>query len=474
MSKKSYKYLFKNIGLLTISSFGTKILSFILVPIYTNYLTTSDYGTYDLYYTTISLLIPILTLNIVEAVMRFSLDEKTDSKDVFIIGFRRLIYALLVLSCLVILNYTFNVISIFNEYIIYFVLLFSGTLLYDFLSQFCRGLEKIKYVAIAGAINSITMLLLNVLFLVFFNLGLKGYFVANCIAFYLPILFLFFKLNIWKFFKKNRNEKLEKEMVKYSKPMIFNTIAWWINNVSDRYVVTWLCGVSDNGVYSVAYKIPSILNVFQTIFSQAWTISAVKEFNKENERFYCKIYSTYNCLLVLVCSILIIFDKLIAKLFFAKDFYMAWKYAPFLMISVIFGALSGFLGGIFSAVKNSKLYAKTTILGAVLNIIFNIILVEYVGPIGAAISTLISYSVVWIARLNTVKKYIDLNINIKRDIVSYGLMIIQSSILLLQLNNYILFSIEGILFLIIIVLYNTEIIKSFKYVGDFISKKGNK
>lgn len=75
-----YKYLIKNMGLLTISNFGSKILSFILIPIYTNYLTTVKYGTFDLFNTTISLLMPILTINIMSAVLRFSLDENSNKK----------------------------------------------------------------------------------------------------------------------------------------------------------------------------------------------------------------------------------------------------------------------------------------------------------------------------------------------------------------------------------------------------------
>ena len=71
-----YNYLFKNIGILTLSSFATKLLSFFLVPLYTNILTTTEYGTYDLLNSTIGILLPILTLDIQEAVLRFALDKK--------------------------------------------------------------------------------------------------------------------------------------------------------------------------------------------------------------------------------------------------------------------------------------------------------------------------------------------------------------------------------------------------------------
>ena len=77
--KSGYRYLFNNIGLLTLSNFATKFLSFFLVPLYTNVLTTTEYGTYDLFNATIGVLLPILTLNIQESVLRFSLDKKTSN-----------------------------------------------------------------------------------------------------------------------------------------------------------------------------------------------------------------------------------------------------------------------------------------------------------------------------------------------------------------------------------------------------------
>ena len=78
-----YKYLIKNTGILTISSFSTKILTFLMVPLYTSVLTTEEYGTYDLAVSTVSLLIPILSVNIVDGVMRYSMDSRYDRADIF-------------------------------------------------------------------------------------------------------------------------------------------------------------------------------------------------------------------------------------------------------------------------------------------------------------------------------------------------------------------------------------------------------
>lgn len=453
-----YKYLLKNVGLLSLSNFGSKILSFILIPLYTNLLTTEEYGTYDIYSTTISLLIPILTLNIINAVLRYSLDKEKNKKNVFSIGMEMIIISFIFLLIFVIINNIFHIFGVLEKFWIYFIFLYSGEVLYSLLTNFGRGIDKVKQIAIAAIINSVSILLFNIVFLLWFRLGLRGYFIANILGYFIPTLYLIYKLKIWQYISiKQNDKKLKKEMAEYSKPMIFNTIGWWITNVSDRYVVTWICGVAINGIYSVAYKIPSILNIFQTIFNQAWTLSAVKEYDNNSSEFYTNIYKLYNLGLVIMCSILILCDKIIAKILFAKNFYSAWKYAPFLMISVIFGALSGLLEGIFVANKNTKVIAKTTIIGAVINIVFNIILVNIFGAIGAAISTLIAYIIVWSFRLRDTNKILRININYIKNIFSYLLLLLQTIVLLLNYNCEIAYATEIIIFFIIIGIYYKDI-----------------
>ena len=399
-----YKYLLKNLGLMTISSFASKILSFILVPLYTAALTTDEYGTYDIYTTTAFLLIPLLSVCISDAVLRFALDKENEPNEVFSIGILFYIRACICVTILIAVNYMLEIVEVLNQYPLFFLLYYYLCLISDILTQFARGLERISDVAISGILSSITTIFLNILFLLIIPLGIEGYFIANISAFGITALYLFFRLHVWKYLKCHITKKLKKKMVTYSSPLILNQIGWWINNASDRYIVTWICGTAANGIYSVAYKIPSLLSVFQTIFNQAWTLSAVKELDEEANRFYTNIYKIYNCGMVLICSALVAADKIIARLLFANDFYEAWKYAPYLMLSVVFGSLSGLLGGIFTAAKDSKIIAKTTAVGASVNTVLNIILVYLIGPIGAAIATLISYILVWGVRLRKAKK----------------------------------------------------------------------
>ena len=95
----------------------------------------------------------------------------------------------------------------------------------------------------------------------------------------------------------------------------------------------------------------------------------------------------------------------------------------------------GYIGGFFSAVKNSKIYAQSTIIGAVSNIVMNIIFTPLIGPLGAAIATAICYFIVWAVRYWHSKRFIKLKINLYRDLFTYVLLAVQSLVLLARLGG---------------------------------------
>lgn len=451
---KGYKYLFKNIGLLTLSQFGTKILVFFLVPLYTSILSTTEYGTYDLFNTTINLLVPIVSLNISDAVLIFSLDKTRCKTDILSIGLKYAIIGFVMSIVFLGLNAVLNIFPPINNYWYYFPIFFLLAILNSLFSGFARGIDRVKETAISGVICSASMVGCNLLFLLCFEWGIHGYFIANIISIFLQNMYLLISCRLWNYIDLKTNRLLETEMKDYSMPLIANNIGWWINNSSDRYIVTWLCGISANGIYSVGYKIPSILNMFQTIFNQAWTMSAVKDYDSQDScGFFSRIYIVYNCGMVIICSVIILTSRLLSQLLYVKEFFDAWKYVPFLTIAIVFGALSGFLGGIFAAAKESKLFAKSTLIGATINIILNIVLVYYIGTLGAAIATLIAFYIVWLIRLIHVQKHINIKINVKRDMFSYLLLVVQGVLLFVFSDGIVLYTLEMLLFGIILFLY---------------------
>lgn len=453
MSK--YKYLIKNVGLLTLSSFATKLLSFLLVPLYTSILSTTDYGTYDIFNTTVGVLLPILTLNIQDAVIRFALDKNYKNESIATIGLRYVIRANMIVAAGLVINKILGFSAVANQYAVYFFLMFLTQSLSGVVISYIRGTDRIADLSVSSVLASLVTIGLNIFFLVNLKMGLKGYFLANIIGPVAQSIFLMVRgkmLQTANFHLKYSTE--DKEMLSYSKPLIANALAWWVNNASDRYIVIFFCGLAANGVYSVASKIPSILNVCQSIFNQAWELSAVKDFDPNDESgFFAKTYRTYNCLMTIVCSMIIVFDKILAKILYAQNFYDAWKYVPWLTIAILFGAMSGYIGGFFSAVKNSKVFAVSTVVGAISNIVLNIIFTPVIGPMGAAIATTICYGEVFSIRFFQSRKYIKLKINVVRDVCSYILLIIQAIALCTIENQIFMYGVVIGLFLVVVVCY---------------------
>ena len=459
-----YLYLMKNIGLLTLSNFATKLISFFLVPLYTNILTTTQYGTYDLFNTSIGLLIPIVTLNIQEAVIRFPMDNKYDRKSVISIGMKYFFIGTGIVSIGLVINYICSFSEIIKHYTVFFLLMYISQSLIGIILGYVRGIDKITILSISSVLSSVVTIGCNILFLLVFKWGLIGYFLANIVGPIFQAFYIIIRANIYKEIKIIKCiSSEEQEMVSYSKPMIANSVAWWVNNTSDRYIVIFFCGLAQNGIYSVASKIPSILNIVQLIFSQAWTLSVVKDFDKDDkDGFFANTYKVYNCIMVVCCSAIIMGDKILARFLYAKEFYAAWKYVPWLTIAIVFGALSGYIGGFFSAVKKSKIFAQSTIVGAIINIILNIILTQIMGALGAAIATTVCYFVTWIFRYIHSRKIVRLQINLCRDIISYILLIIQSCALLMLNDKNIVFCMELVIFSVIVLLYSKNILWIFK------------
>ena len=436
--KNSVGHLFKNIGLLSISNFSSKILSFLLVPLYTGILSTTEYGIYDLYTTTVPILYAILTCNVCDCVLRFALDDTYDKKDVFSIGMRRCLLSTVFFASAVCL---LRIIPFFHRLIeypflligYYFVLSF-----YEMIVRFVRGLDKIKVIAIGGVISTISLLTCSILFLYVFNMGLNGYFFAVYLSFLLPILYYVITLKLWKFITYLPNKEVNRSINQYGFPLIFDAIGWWVNNALDRYVVTFFCGFGANGIYSVSYKIPSVINSVQSIFNQAWVISAVEEYKKQNFIFLKKTYNYYCTLLILVASALLVFNKQIALFLFAKEFYIAWMYSTFLIVSVVFGAISSFEEGIFVAAKETKILARSTIIGAIVNGLLNLILVYGIGVVGAALATMISYFVIWFIRTKEMKNKLAIDFFDKRHYLCFAILTVQASVSSFVENNFFL------------------------------------
>ena len=392
------------------------------------------------------------------------MDSDADREGLATIGMRYSLLATLVVGVALLVVIFTGLVSLEPRLALFFWLFFFVQAFSGLVSCYARGIGMIGELSVAGVVSAAVAISLNIVFLLPLHMGLDGYFLANIIGPMVQVVYLAHKTRLASDAHLMRPySKLREETTGYSKPLIVNSIAWWANSLSDRYIVTFFCGIAANGVYSVATKIPSILNVFQTIFNQAWSLSSTRAFDPEDkDGFFGNTYRAYNCLMTIVCAAVILADKPLARFLYVKDFYVAWQYVPWLTIAILFGALVGFLEGIFVAVKDSKTPAKCTLAGAVTNIALNFILTPVFGALGAAVATTVCYLEIWIARLYLSRRYVRFRINLVRDVVSYILLVVQSLAVLTIVDDVLMYSVAGATFVLIVVLYLKDIVPIFK------------
>lgn len=456
--EKAYKKLGTNLSLFAISSFGTKIISFLLVPLYTNCLSTAEYGTADMLSTVVQLLLPVFTLDIADSVIRFVLDNNTDREGVFFTAIRIILMGSSLLAAILFFCYCLRIFQIPAEYYVFIFFCYFFTSCYNTLTNYFRGCGKIVDIVISGLMSILINGLCNLLFLLKFGMGLTGYLYANLWGVAIPVAYLLIRARRYGFLKLRTfriiDKGLQKEMLHYCTPLIINGLSWWINNSLDRLFVTGMCGIDANGLLAVAYKIPSILAMFQTIFNQAWAMSAVQEFDPEDRRgFLGKTYTYYGSAMIMVCGMILLCNIPLARLLYAKDFFQAWKYTGMLVLAHLFGAMSICISGVFNAVKDSKSLAFSTMLGAIVNTILNAVLIYFIGVTGAPIATLISNIVIWIYRMRKSRNYVRLRIYLKRDIAAYLLLILMCCVGLTKSHLYLL---QVLVLIVIWCLYRHE------------------
>lgn len=427
MSK--YKELAKNTGIFALANFSSKILIFLLVPIYTRVLTTTEYGFYDLVYTTIQLFVPILTLNISEAVMRFLMKDGVSKKSVFSIAVLDIFIGSIAFALLLLVNNLFSLSDLISQYSIYIFVIFVFYTLNNFLIQFSKGIDKIGVTAISGVISTAVMLAMNVILLVVFDWGLLGFFIANVCGYVIPCIYIVSRLRLWELFEIKIDKKLQWEMVYYALPLVLNILSWWVNITSDRYIVTAIVGIQASAIISVAYKIPQILSTISAIFIQSWQISAIKiQEDKSDTTFVSNMLLYYNALLLIIASGIILFVKPISNILFGISFYSAWELVPFLIISSLFNAISGCIGAIMGAKMDTHNIAKSALVGMIANIILNIVLTFLMGPQGITISTLIASFLIFYMRKDSVK---EINSETYRAIyLSWILLVVEACLLI--------------------------------------------
>ena len=416
-----YKKLAANTLVFAIGSFGSKILLLFLTRLYTHHIPSADNSTKSLLEQTANFIIPIVTLSIAEAVIRYGLDRDYDNKEVFtsacIVETAGMIILLLLSPLLNLLPYA-------HGYVILLLLFIIASSFRQLSSQFVRARGMVKLFALDGILATLTLFIFNIIFISVLHLGVTGFMLSSIMTDFCSGCFLWIVAKLWKFFNLRKfNPEMMKTMLRFSIPMIPTAVLWIITGFSDRIFVRYMTSAQSPdvgdvaaGVYDAASKVPNLISMVSTIFFQAWNMSAITENNsKDRGKFYQKIFSAYQSVMFLGAAFMIALVKPLSAILIDSStdpaYARAFEFTPVLIIGVLMMSLNQFLSSIYTATQKTTHSFWTSLIAACTNLILNVILIYKWGVQGAVIATFMSYFVCYLVRIVDTRKLIYFKVN---------------------------------------------------------------
>lgn len=426
--------LFSDTVILAIGTFGSKLLVFLLMPLYTALLSPSQYGTAELITGTANLIMPFACVGITNGIFRFAAEKGTDREGVFSSGMVLLGAGLC--GTVLLGAVALCIGAAWRTEILLVVLYVLAADLQAVCAQYVRAIDRTRLFAVQGILNTLVTVGFNILFLMAFDLGVTGYVLSTVVGNLLTTAFLVVSAGLWRVFRLSRVSRTAmRELFRFSLPMVPTTICWLITDLSDRYLVSWFCGEAVNGVYSAAYKIPTIVNLVSGIFMQAWQFSAVVQSTdgEECSRFYSQVFRGFLSVIFIGSGGLILLSPWLCRLLLNSAYHEAWRYMPTLLCAAALESVVSFLASVYMVRKKSMHSFLTAVAGTGLNLLLNFLFIpqtgRFGGALGAAIATLIGYAAVWVLRMADVPRLLRFRLYLPRQLCSLALLLAAAAVM---------------------------------------------
>ncbi|MFR7452724.1 MAG: lipopolysaccharide biosynthesis protein [Gemmiger sp.] len=424
---KKYSMLVSNTILFAVSNFGSKLVSLFIQPYLTYALESPDVmGVTKLMQAVTNLLIPVVSLGVSYAVIRFGLDKNQDKASVFMNGLATI---LLGFGLMVLCWPAVRLIPNAADYLVLLYLCVLASCLRTLCTQFIRARMRNRLVAADGVMTTASLLLFYLLFLSVLNMGATGYLLALFCSDLCSAVFVFVAGGCGKFFDLRKFDRpLWGEMLRYCVPMIPAAISFWIINASDQFYVQAMCdGVGGRsseawvGLLGVGYFLPQLITFVGQFFYEAWQLSAVTE-EEERETFFNRVFRAFASVLFCCAAGIIWLCQPLMNLFRA-DYFEAWQFVPFLVLASMCTCLNNFLNSVYVVYKRSSSSLVTMLAGAALNLVLNYLFILWFGPVGVTSASFLSLLLVFLLRAYSTRGLLVINFQPGRMLVNLGLIL---------------------------------------------------
>lgn len=404
--------LIKNTLIIALGKMSTQFLTFLLLPVYTSKISSTEYGNIDLIISYSTFLIPIITIQQEFAVFRFLIDARGDDRKVAGIistGVFNMLKLLLPFS-IIATPILFLLKIKFAEWIILNIL---ATATLSFFLQVSRGVgESLKY-SVTSILTGMINVGLNLFFIFGLNLGGEAILIASVISSIAGVCYLLGSLRLTdKIAKTFVKKDIKKMLIQYSLPVMLNGVAWWVVNASDRTIMAYFVSLSAVGVYAAANTFASVVNGLFYIFNMSWSESASMHLkSKDAEGYFSDVFNSMVKIFTFICSALIFALPIAFKLLIKQDYRESYNYIPLLVLGALICGIANYYSCIYSALLVPQKIMKTTLIAGIVNVLIDLVLVHFIGVYAAIISTIIAFSIMLVMRHLDIIKLIKITVS---------------------------------------------------------------
>ncbi len=396
--KKETGLLLKHASIYGMAPIIGRVVSFFMIPLYTSFITPSEYGIMEIVHVVVSLLQTVIGMGVVSGVAVFYFEAKTQVDKNKVVSTAFLGLGGLAIATIAVLMFFSSMLAELAldsaEYAKYFYVSFAAMgfgVLNDINTNYFRINKKSKTVVIISLSTLIVNVSLNIFFLVYLEMGVWGIFLSTLIVASANLLivtpYIFTKIGF------NISYDIMKKLIKFGLPLIPSNLASYLVVASDRLFIKHYVSTAETGLYSLGYKFGTLVNNFVTTpFNQIWGPRRLEMFKKGNsEEIFCRIFTYYTFVLILGGLVISVLSRDIVHIMAHESFWDSYKIIPLITLAhIIFSFFYHFNIGIMVE-KKTKYFAYINVVNAIVNLALNFILIQKYGIWGAGFSTLISY-----------------------------------------------------------------------------------
>lgn len=426
ISNRSKKF-FRDFGIYGIGVLGTRIITFLMIPLYTYFIQKSDYGYFDLCLNLCLLMIPVMTLQMREGAFRFLLVTQDDNERQSIITaiYKQFTVNLVIGSAVFAILYCF----IDANYMLETGILLAVMSFHEIILQITRGLGKNKVYATSNILNAFFIGLLSVLFVVILKTGVEGIYLANIISRLLAIVYIEIRTKTRIFINLSINTSSSlKRLLSYTLPLIPVSLCYWITTSCDRFFVKHYIGLEMNGLYAVAVRLTLIIQTLSIVFYQSWQETALLQYHsKDRDVFFSKVFECF----VYALTILLVAYTFVLKMSYSwlidQHYSQSLMFIYPLGVSALLSAMSSsFFDLGYQCAKDTARSMIAVILTAILNFCLNFTLVPHLGVWGAITTSICCFLFMNLYRYFDTRRYF--SISLRKTLLIPAALIILSGI----------------------------------------------